>query len=152
MGGMRFRKLRIAWSAICAITCVVLVALWVRSYWWLDNVNFSTAGTTVVQSFNGSLAFVYSREISNPGLTTLSAKKLATLIKPIELRTKWPDWYFGSNQKTLTIRLPYWFVTLLPCVLAAVPWMRWRFTIRTLLIITTLVAALLGLAVWAASN
>ena len=30
---MRFRKLRIAWSVICSIACVLLIALWVRSYW-----------------------------------------------------------------------------------------------------------------------
>ena len=31
---MRFRKLRIAWSVVCGIACVLLIALWVRSYWW----------------------------------------------------------------------------------------------------------------------
>jgi hypothetical protein len=31
---MRFRKLRIAWSAGCAIACVLLIVLWVRSYYW----------------------------------------------------------------------------------------------------------------------
>jgi hypothetical protein len=33
---MRFRKLRIAWSVACAIACVLLIALWVRSYWAVD--------------------------------------------------------------------------------------------------------------------
>jgi len=33
---MRFRKLRIAWSVLCAIACVVLIVLWVRSYSRLD--------------------------------------------------------------------------------------------------------------------
>src|SRR6185295_4017804 len=33
---MRFRKLRIAWSATCLIACVLLIVLWVRSYWWED--------------------------------------------------------------------------------------------------------------------
>ena len=31
---MRFRKLRIAWSVGCGILCVLLIVLWVRSYWW----------------------------------------------------------------------------------------------------------------------
>jgi len=30
---MRFRKLRIAFSATCLIACVLLIVLWVRSYW-----------------------------------------------------------------------------------------------------------------------
>src|ERR1043165_4216803 len=33
---MRFRKLRITWSALCGIACVLLIALWVRSYWRVD--------------------------------------------------------------------------------------------------------------------
>ena len=33
---MRFRKLRIAWSVMCGIACVLLIVLWVRSYWWQD--------------------------------------------------------------------------------------------------------------------
>ena len=33
---MRFRKLRIGWSAGCVLACVVLIALWVRSYWRYD--------------------------------------------------------------------------------------------------------------------
>src|SRR6476659_989396 len=29
---MRFRKLRIGWSVLCGIVCVLLIVLWVRSY------------------------------------------------------------------------------------------------------------------------
>ena len=35
---MRFRKLRIAWSVACGIACVLLIVLWVRSYWSCDQV------------------------------------------------------------------------------------------------------------------
>jgi hypothetical protein len=31
---MRFRKLRIAWSVGCIVLCVLLVEMWLRSYWW----------------------------------------------------------------------------------------------------------------------
>ena len=30
---MRYRKLRIAWSVGWGIACVLLIVLWVRSYW-----------------------------------------------------------------------------------------------------------------------
>src|SRR5947208_63167 len=33
---MRFRYLRIAFSAACLIACVLLIALWVRSYKYAD--------------------------------------------------------------------------------------------------------------------
>jgi hypothetical protein len=34
--------------------------------------------------------------------------------------------------------------------IAAVPWLQWRFSLRTLLVATTVVAVLLGVFVWAA--
>ena len=33
---MRFRKLRIAWSVSCAVVAVLLMVLWVRSFWTID--------------------------------------------------------------------------------------------------------------------
>ena len=30
------RLLRIAFSAVCGIVCLLMIALWVRSYWWSD--------------------------------------------------------------------------------------------------------------------
>jgi hypothetical protein len=36
--------------------------------------------------------------------------------------------------------------------IAAVPWIRWRFRLRTLLIATTLVAVVLGLVLYAVRN
>ena len=45
--------------------------------------------------------------------------------------------------------LPHWFLAVAAITLAGVPWLRWsaRFSLRTLLIATTLVAAVLGMAV-----
>ena len=47
---------------------------------------------------------------------------------------------------------PFWFVTLLAAALCVASWppRLWRFSIRTLLIATTLVAVVLGLAVYVA--
>src|SRR5687768_13490300 len=42
------RKLRIAFSAMWGITCLLLVVLWVRSYWWWDTVVW---GITAEQGF-----------------------------------------------------------------------------------------------------
>ena len=49
-----------------------------------------------------------------------------------------------------TLRVPDWFLVLISLVSAAAPWLRWscRFSLRTLLIATTLVAVVLGLVVW----
>ena len=50
------------------------------------------------------------------------------------------------------VLLPHWFDITVSSdfLIAAAPWLRWRFSLRTLLIATTLVAVVLGLIVWAA--
>jgi hypothetical protein len=47
--------------------------------------------------------------------------------------------------------VPIWFLVVLTSALATLPWIQWtsRFTLRTLLIATTLVAVVLGLVVYA---
>jgi hypothetical protein len=39
-----FRKLRIAFSIVCGIVCLSLIALWVRSYSWCDLYNRQVSG------------------------------------------------------------------------------------------------------------
>jgi hypothetical protein len=47
------------------------------------------------------------------------------------------------------IALPYWLIVVLFAPLAAVPWLRLRFSLRTMLIATTLVSVVLCLAAFA---
>ena len=63
---MRFRKLRIAWSVVCAIACVLLIALWVRSYWWMDDVQTGSTVTPPTQlvSQEGAPFFSTDPELS----------------------------------------------------------------------------------------
>jgi hypothetical protein len=63
---------------------------------------------------------------------------------------------FGFRWKFIptagVIIVPLWFPIGLAAILATAPWLRYRFTLRALLIATTLVALVLGLAVWAAGE
>jgi hypothetical protein len=57
-----------------------------------------------------------------------------------------------SQQFVMHARVQYWLLALFALMSGGVPWLRWprRFTLRTLLIATTLVAFALALIVWAA--
>jgi hypothetical protein len=55
----------------------------------------------------------------------------------------------GDGLQTASAYMHFWVPVLLSVVFAAVPWLRWKFSLRTLLITTTLIAVLLGLVVWA---
>jgi hypothetical protein len=53
------RKLRIAFSVLCGIACLLLVALWVRSYYWFDHLSgvaFHGAPTLAMFSVRGSIS------------------------------------------------------------------------------------------------
>ena len=126
---MKFRKLRIAWSFGCSLATTLLVVLWVRSYWKADYIQPWRQHSVV--SLRGTL-FVDKGIVQ----TTSAIGDL-----PAALQSK--QYSFVPFSSGLAIR--YWTVTALTEALAIVPWLRFRFTLRTLLIATTLFAIALGL-------
>ena len=55
---MKFRKLRIAWSVTWGIAAVLLIALWVRSYWVYDLLEGNVWGKNFyVMDVQSQLAF-----------------------------------------------------------------------------------------------
>ncbi len=125
------RYLRIAFSATCGIACVLLIVLWVRSYWWMDSTGYLT-------SVQGKLFVQEYLIINSP---TGSAFR-----GPCGITSLPTGWGFVPIDGGVT--LPIWSLVVPMAILAAVPWIRWRFSLRTLLIATTLVAVVLGLIVW----
>jgi hypothetical protein len=136
------RFLRIAVSAVCGIVCVLLVVLWVRSYWWAD----------ILRVGNGFVV------ISAPGAFGLDSppndyvpKKLSA--SDFNAKSKWPSRVWGTFRFNTSpthpyFCIPYWFATLLTAtftVLASGIQRRSQFSVRTLLLATTLIAVVLGL-------
>src|SRR5262245_38002208 len=54
---MKFRKLQIAWSVLCGIFFLLLIALWMRSYWRYDYLggHISSTKSFAVHSSRGRL-------------------------------------------------------------------------------------------------
>jgi hypothetical protein len=149
---MKFRKLRIAWSVLCAIACVLLIVLWVRSCWWwdvgqgplLEGVQFSAAsqrGRLIVSI--GAFEIV---PITSWGGHSVQSNYEQVAILSRIAPTGFAFFHSGGYW---VIHIPHWFATSGLAALAAAPWLRWRFRLRTLLIATALVAVVLGLIVWA---
>ena len=143
---MRFRKLRMAFSVGCGIVCVLLIMLWVRSYWRLDLINRnSNSNSSTVRADAGLITLSHSQGRS-PLLDDNGWKYIAD-------NASWgmQYWQFdwAWNTRIILVRIPIWVLALAVAMLARAPWIRWskRFTIRTLLIATTLVALVLGIIV-----
>jgi hypothetical protein len=131
------RRLLIAASVMCLIACTLLTAAWARSYRYVD-----ILGTRMV-SMHGRL------EIWTPGV--LSENTSRPIAEAGALESEWlqrttpPTATGGGAPKIISVR--YGPLAILFGVLAAAPWMSKRFSLRTLLLATTLVAAVLGLIV-----
>ena len=141
---MRFRKLRVAWSAFWGLACVLLIVLWVRSYWVAD---WLLGGSVNVMSARGHLRFrdTYNMNNAQPQLVSAGINRILPFTN-LHFRSYDPDAMLPVNVgKTI----PDWpFATAL-IVLSASAWipLSWQFSLRTLLIATTLVAVVLGLIV-----
>jgi hypothetical protein len=133
---MRFRNLRIAWAVAWGVLTVLLIALWVRSYTWMDIIPY--------KRLTSSRGMVYANQVLNcpDGMGD-------EFIYPSGY------WKMRFNGVRVVptgprgIAIPYWLLVSLLLLAAGAPWLSWRFSLRTLLSATTLLAVVLGLVVWA---
>jgi hypothetical protein len=152
---MRFRKLRIAFSACCGLAAVLLLVLWVRSYWWVEGfaVPLTSKYYFGAASQPGCVGFAFHPmgQLSSSQIRRFQRFQTETWLEPVR-RERLPNIsrVWGTfNFRRYSYIVPDWFVLISLATLAAVPWFRWRFTLRTLLVATTLIAVLLGVVVWA---
>jgi hypothetical protein len=155
---MRFRNLRIAFSAACGTVCLLLIVLWVRSIWLYERVEIPIPSNSLLTLSSAA--------------GTAEARLCIYPVLPVEN----PSWFSGKKDfakdfgLSLTRRVfggfgfvaddgevydiglncPYWFLITCATVLAGAPWIRCRFSVRTLLIAATLVAVMLGLILYSA--
>jgi hypothetical protein len=139
------RYLRIAFSATCPIACVLLILLWVRSYRGCDVVYWAPSTRLTMSSASG----VIGVSVTNTGATPKWAWNTIEIMPgPV------PSWYFKSDHNGTHLRFPHRLPIVVFAVMGVVasrPWLRklkWQFSLRTLLIATTLIAVVLGLSVW----
>jgi hypothetical protein len=65
-GRPKYRKLRIAFSSMCGIVFLLLIALWVRSYSWHDYITVAQANVRFIQleTHRGSMVFLTAEDSS----------------------------------------------------------------------------------------
>jgi hypothetical protein len=148
---MRFRKLRIAWSVAWGLAALLLIVLWVRSYWWIDFVTVPNPMAAQISSGRGTIRFP-RQNVPTPSwrFVTISMVEVAAELKaqgeepPVSPRP--PLLYFDI--KPSYVALSYLYPLVVFGAITGIPWIGNRFSLRTLLIATTLVAVVLGLIVW----
>ena len=138
------RKLRIAVSVFFGLATVALCVLWVRSYISWDVLSCERTYTlSFIGSVSGCAYFTHQNEFG--GIPPLGWR-----LESVEV----PEWerppIFVREPNKLSVTVPYLLlvaISVAPIGLTLLSPSK-RFSLRTLLIATTLVAAVLGLGVW----
>jgi hypothetical protein len=143
-----FRILRILWTVFCGIACVLMIVLWVRSNYRVEQIFVPITRSTYFSA--GSMPNAFGFEISNKSPTDTWAWLSMTAHGWLAIRDPTAPRWSGSGFfriSTASVVMPYWVGALSLDAIATLPWIRWRFSLRTLLIATTLVAVVIGLIV-----
>jgi hypothetical protein len=156
---------RVATSVIGFLGCALLIALWARSYWWLDYrlCEINSKSGIFVHSQQGQVQLMVVRSPSWDFAALDWSKKESAL--PVLFRETFalpnsphrnpPQWSarlsvlreFGWTRYSdgLRVIVPHWCLATVLGAVAVAPWIR-RFRLRSLLIGLTMVAALFGSA------
>jgi hypothetical protein len=165
---MKLRNLRIAWSVAWGVVAVLLCVLWVRSYWRADYVNGrASMDRFFVTSEAGFLCLDHLAR--DEILRWTDVFEIETWefgdYKTINMRrrlSRWTPHHFRAETGVYILRtgpttgarwilyIPIWYFVVLSVVVGFASWIRWskNFSLRTLLIATTLVGLILGFVLW----
>jgi hypothetical protein len=136
---------------------VLLIALWVRSYSTFDYAYgpFIGGKAFAANSINGRLSFSVHDPDWFPGARHWDWHSTPSSEMEREVSLASPNhfgFHFFLSSMGSSVTVPTWFAVAFAAALSAITVLPWklRFTLRTLLIATTLVAVVLGLIVYAA--
>jgi hypothetical protein len=155
MVDMKYLKLRTAWSVGWGVICVLLVALWVRSYWRYNAIFLSRPNFVVqVRSLQGRLSVLVKPTTNSDKKSWLVANRPplgdSEHLWPGLGESLAPQYSFAGfaiyRSPMLDIFAgPYWLFVFVGGLATTLPWL--RFSLRTLLIVATVFAIGLGLFV-----
>jgi hypothetical protein len=143
---------RIAVTALSLTACVLLVSLWVRSCGRMEKLLWTYQSPNAIRIIWADGQIQAETATDRPIQITSTASGTFDWHESTFVSAPMPDadrlsfdfaLYSLDPGKTVSIRL----LVLIAATFAALPWLRWRFSLRTLFIATTLVALGLGLIV-----
>jgi hypothetical protein len=138
---LSWKALRIVWSTVFATIALLLCALWVRSYWRGDDFTriMPSAGASVLNHWGG-VKFQYIAMYQNLTPSWQHIRFRPASKNPWERRFQW---VVGNGSRFgwfMTVIVPHWFLVSIAGFLAVLPWVFRRFTVRRMLVLTTLLA------------
>lgn len=141
--------LRVAVSAGCLVVFLVVGVLWMRSYRTIDvmHARFGISQRVLFCSMDSNIyvgtypdVHFYTLGKAPPKVVELDSGRIPTPVSSKVLRLQ--------NSRALIV--PHCLIAISAAVFAMLPWIpwSWRFSLRTMLFVTTLIAGALGLGVY----
>jgi hypothetical protein len=165
---MKCGNLRIAWSVGCGVVCLLLFALWVRSYLLIDQIfgETSMCHFIAVTSGDGRLFLGWSDDplvgqiVGGAQRRRIASNAPPVSFWPASISNSSPEHLFGwpqltsqpflplpSRSRYVELIAPYWLLLISISAVGAACWLPMHFSLRTLSIVTTAVAMILYVAV-----
>jgi hypothetical protein len=128
------RRLKIAVSALSLIACVSVLVFWIRAQQIYDSFGFplSNATSVHIQTFHNGIHAAESgfdwewRSYETPNDVSV------------------PLWNVSPTSNLWAFAVPYWFAFVMTGFGAVAPWILTRFNLRTLLLVLTFAAMVMG--------
>lgn len=151
-------------SAACGVLCLVLLGLWVRSYWWTENLIGPARGSyrLGVANADGWMTVRYRNGRLSPQafpewtLQSKSDAEMEKIYKQMEDSIRGTTATFTRPapaygwKENWGFQFPHWAPTALLGIFAVVAgWkLPWRLSLRTMFIAMTIAGVALGMIVW----
>jgi hypothetical protein len=126
---------------------VLLVVLWMQSYWWYNHAQCILPNNRVMALMTAQgVVSVFGGTYDNPMPKAVTSGVSATEITWEEDYWQSDHWDFEFSENFKEVKVPLWFLVAMCGVISALPWLPWkgRYSLRTLLIATTLLGFSLG--------
>ena len=146
------RWLRVSFTAVCLLVCVLLVALWVRSYTMVHTLYvYRNVHHAYIHSVQGKLIlqdFALQNPLSHGHWLSYKPGQASEFIEDSVEGLAGKNFCFKRRGQFWDVSVPHWFPASIALSLATLPWLPWRFSLRTLLIAVMLLSIALGMSVF----
>jgi hypothetical protein len=145
------RYLRIANSAFFGVVALMMIAWWVRSFWWQDGGFLKVSSSRHIQfdAGDGRMCIWFENTPIQKGY--FWSRPITVHTAPDDTN-RIPLFDVGFWPTFIRVYAAHWFLMVVALSLAAIPWCPRKFSLRALLICVTVVALALGTIVWVDNN
>jgi hypothetical protein len=137
------------------MVCLLVIMLWMRSYFRFDAVvhGFADKNGIIIESTSGKVVtwYIAAPMVEESWLWRSNPPEKAKRVSKNLADLTHAGFLFSFPPQATVVVLPHWFLAIAALVIGAVPWLKptTRFSLRTMFLVTALIAIALGVIAYA---